>query len=159
MPPPGVRLRPITPADAELLYRIYASTRTGELAPVPWSEAQKEAFLRMQFHAQKTHYEASYVGADFLVIEREALPVGRLYVERRPDSVHVIDISLLPEARGTGLGAALLTELQAEASGSGRVVRIYVERNNRARRLYQRLGFVEVQDDGGVYLLMEWRPR
>lgn len=157
MPPPGVTLRPITPADSELLYRIYASTRTEELARTGWSEAQVEAFLRMQFHAQRTHYEKHTPLAAFLVIERGGVAVGRLYVDRREEAIHVVDIALLPEARGSGLGEALLRELQEEAAASGRIVSIYVERGNRARRLYARLGFRELADDGGVYLKLEWR--
>ncbi|MGA9525318.1 MAG: GNAT family N-acetyltransferase [Myxococcaceae bacterium] len=158
MPPPGITLRPITEDDAELLFRIYASTRTEELSVVPWSEAQKEAFLRMQFRAQHTHYRAHTPNADFLVVLKEGTPAGRLYLDRREDVLHIIDIALLPEARGTGIGGALLSEIIEEARASGRVVRIHVERQNRARHLYDRLGFRNVADDGGVYLLMEWSP-
>jgi len=158
MPPPGVQLRPITPEDAELLCRIYASTRTEELAHVPWTPEQKAAFLRMQFEAQHAHYQQHYRGADFLVVLRGELPVGRLYLHRSAGDLRIVDIALLPEHRGTGLGEALLRELQQEARESGRKLSIHVERMNRALGLYQRLGFRTVQDEGGVYLLMEWTP-
>jgi ribosomal protein S18 acetylase RimI-like enzyme len=158
MPPPGVQLRPITPEDAELLCRIYASTRTEELARVPWTPEQKAAFLRMQFEAQHAHYQQHYRGADFLVVLRGELPVGRLYLHRSAGDLRIVDIALLPEHRGTGLGEALLRELQEEARASGRKLSIHVERLNRALGLYQRLGFRTVQDEGGVYLLMEWTP-
>jgi len=36
-------------------------------------------------------------------------------------------------------------------------VSLHVETFNRARRLYDRLGFVE-QDTNGIYALMEWTP-
>ena len=158
MPPPGVHLRPITPEDAELLHRIYASTRAEELAQVPWTAEQKDAFLRMQFEAQHAHYQQHYRGADFLVVLRGELPVGRLYLHRSAGDLRIVDIALLPEHRGTGLGEALLRELQQEARESGRKLSIHVERMNRALGLYQRLGFRTVQDEGGVYLLMEWTP-
>ncbi len=156
MPPPDIVLRPITAEDAEQLFRIYASTRVEELSVLPWTEAQKEAFLRMQFHAQHTHYQTHSPDADYLLVVKAGTPVGRLYLHRRKDALHIIDVALLPEARGSGLGGALLGEVLDEARAAGKVVRIYVERTNRARRLYERLGFRQIEDDGGIYLLMEW---
>ena len=44
-----------------------------------------------------------------------------------------------------------------EATVAGKRVVIYVERFNRALRLYERLGFRAVGDHG-VYLRMEWEP-
>ena len=158
MPPPGIHLRPVTPQDGALLCRIYASTRAEELAPLPWPQAHKDAFLRMQFEAQHAHYQQHYPDAAFLVVMRGEEPLGRLYLHRREHALRIVDIALLPEHRGTGLGGALLRELLEESAAAGRKVSIHVERNNRALGLYQRLGFRTVQDDGGVYLLLEWTP-
>jgi ribosomal protein S18 acetylase RimI-like enzyme len=69
----------------------------------------------------------------------------------------VVDISLLPECRGRGIGTALLEAVIAEASGAGKFVALSVEKLNPALRLYRRLGFRKV-DDQGVYWSMEWRP-
>jgi ribosomal protein S18 acetylase RimI-like enzyme len=155
-PARSVTLRPIEAADQELLYRIYASTRALELAPVPWSDEQKEAFLRQQFRAQSVDYAANYPAADCRLILVDGEPAGRLYVDRSGDAFHVIDIALLPDHRGHGLGGALLGDIQAQAGAAGRPVRIHVERFNPALRLYQRLGFQQSADQG-VYFLMEWR--
>jgi ribosomal protein S18 acetylase RimI-like enzyme len=153
--PPTATLRAVAPDDEDLLYRVYASTRTEELAPVPWTDAQKEAFLRMQFRAQSQDYAANYPDAAFEVILVDGAPAGRLYVDRRPDELLIVDIALLPEHRGSGVGGALLRDLQAEAAAAGKPVRIHVEHLNPALRLYERLGFRRI-DDGGIYLLMEW---
>ncbi len=158
MPPPGIHLRPITPEDADLLCRIYASTRTEELSVLPWTQAQKDAFLRMQFEAQHAHYQKHYADADFLVVMRGEVPAGRLYLHRSARELRIVDIALLPEHRGTGLGRALLEELLQESAVAGRKVSIHVERMNRALGLYRRLGFRVAADAGGVYLLMEWTP-
>jgi len=48
----ALALRPAGPEDIAFLFRVYASTRTEELAPVPWSDEQKRAFLAMQFDLQ-----------------------------------------------------------------------------------------------------------
>jgi RimJ/RimL family protein N-acetyltransferase len=153
-----ITFRAIRPDDAAFLLDVYASTREDELRPVPWTPAEKAAFLRQQFHAQHTHYQQHYAGARFDVIELEGRPIGRLYVDRRPDAVLIVDIALLPAHRGAGIGTAILRGLLAEAAASGRPVRIHVEANNPALRLYRRLGFVRVADHG-VYHLMECPPR
>jgi len=158
MPMPGAyALRPARPEDRELLFDIYARTRDEELAVVPWTVAQKEAFLRQQFEAQDAHYRQHYEGAGFLVIEVSGEAVGRLYVARWPKEIRIMDIALLPAHRGRGFGSAILGELLAEGQATGRTVSIHVEHHNPARSLYERLGFRPAADRG-VYVLMEWKP-
>jgi ribosomal protein S18 acetylase RimI-like enzyme len=154
----SVPLRIAGPEDFDFLCRVYASTRTEELAAVPWSVEQKHAFLRMQFEAQDKYYRENYTTAEFLVILDGEIPAGRLYVDRWPDEIRLMDIALLPEHRGKGLGTRLLEDLQKEAREAGKPLRIHVERMNPALSLYERLGFQRVEDRG-VYWLMEWQPR
>lgn len=150
-------LRPSGPDDAELLYRIYASTREGELAAVPWNASVKEAFLRMQFSAQDSHYRTAYPRARYDLVVRGDEVLGRLYVDRTQAAWLVLDIALLPARRGQGIGSRLLAELLSEAAAAAKPVRLHVERFNPAQRLYSRLGFREIADEG-VYLLLEWNP-
>ena len=84
-------------------------------------------------------------------------PAGRLYVARWENELRIVDIALLPEFRGRGIGGALLAELLAEADAAGKPVSIHVERENRAMGLYRRLGFVEVEEVG-VYFKLERPP-
>jgi ribosomal protein S18 acetylase RimI-like enzyme len=152
----GLSFRRITDADLPFLYGVYASTRADELAPVPWTDAQKAAFLTQQFNAQHTDYRRNYPDADWLVIMQAGEGIGRLYVRRTAREHHVIDIALLPEHRGRGLGAAMMRDLQDEAAAAGKPLSIHVEKFNPALRLYRRLGFETVEDQG-VYDLMRWR--
>jgi GNAT superfamily N-acetyltransferase len=154
--PPAITLRPKTEGDREFLCALYASTRTDELAQVDWPEASKQAFLRSQFEAQSAHYEIHYAAAQFDIVERDGVPIGRLYVYRGdPQDVRIVEIALIPAARGTGIGTQLLTAVMAEAARSGKTASIHVERFNPALRLYQRLGFAHVGEHG-VYFLMRW---
>jgi ribosomal protein S18 acetylase RimI-like enzyme len=148
-------LRPITPADDSFLARVYASSRTDELVITGWTEEQKADFCRKQFDAQSEYYAANYPDAAFQVIESDGEPVGRLYVERWEKEIRIVDITLLPEFRGSGIGTRLLQNLQDEARAAGKSLTIHVERFNRALGLYQRLGFQAIEDKG-VYLLMGW---
>ena len=150
-----ISLRPITPADTSFLARVYASSRAEELALTGWADEQKEIFCRRQFDAQSVSYAATYPEASFQIIERDGEPIGRLYVARWEKQIRIVDITLLPEFRGSWIGTELLRELQEEARAAGKSLTIHVERFNRALGLYQRLGFREIEDKG-VYLLMEW---
>ena len=150
-------LRPARPEDREFLLSVYASTRTEELTPVPWTDEQKAAFLRMQFDAQDAHYHAHYEDATYDVIEVDGVPAGRLSLHRRPKEIRLMDIAPLPHFRGTEIGTRRLAELIAESKERGVPLTIHVEMSNPARRLYERLGFVPVEEHG-VYLLMERRP-
>jgi GNAT superfamily N-acetyltransferase len=156
-PDAQIRFRPITPEDGELLYRVYASTREEELSTVVWEPGQKEAFLHQQFEAQHRWYQENYEGAEFLVILKDEVPAGRLYVVRWEKEIRLVDIALLPEHRNGGAGSAILAEILAEGRAVGKPVTIHVERFNPALRLYQRLGFVPIEERG-PYFLMQRAP-
>jgi ribosomal protein S18 acetylase RimI-like enzyme len=148
-----VSLRPVEATDEEFLLRVYASTRADELGLTDWTDEQKAAFVRHQFDAQAAHYRQHYPTCSFDVILVDGEPAGRLYVDRWPQETRIVDIALLPEWRGRGVGRGLIEAIQVE----GREVSIHVERFNPAQRLYVRLGF-EPEDAGPVYVLMRWRP-
>jgi len=150
-----VELRPATPEDRELLFRVYASTREEELAPVPWPPEAKEAFLRQQFEAQDAWWRTNYAGASFEVVVDDGRDAGRLYLWEGPSEVRIVDVALLPEARRGGIGTRLLEDVKARASAAGKAVTIHVERMNPALGLYERLGFRLVEDKG-VYLFLSW---
>lgn len=163
MPPPlraaaplGVSYRDATDDDLGLVALIYASTRIEEVAATGWPIEAQHQFLAQQADAQHRHYRAHYPNAEWLVIERAGKPIGRLYLEEWPTQIRLIDISLLPEGRGEGVGGAILADLQDMAAAAGKALSIHVERNNPAMTLYHRLGFAKA-DEHGVYDLMEWR--
>lgn len=152
----SISFRPITKDDDTFLRRVYWSTRMDEMARVPWNDEEKKMFLDHQYHAQSEHYGLVFENADFLIISRDGIDIGRLYIDRQPDEIHIIDIALLPEFRGSGTGGRLLQEILEEGRATKKKVTIYVEHFNPARHLYDRLGFKHV-DTNGVYHFMEWR--
>jgi ribosomal protein S18 acetylase RimI-like enzyme len=80
-----------------------------------------------------------------------------MYVARQPDEYRLVDLALLSKYRGQGIGTKLLQELISKAAAEGLPVRFHVELNNRARHLYERLGFKPMRENG-PYLLMERVP-
>jgi ribosomal protein S18 acetylase RimI-like enzyme len=95
--------------------------------------------------------------AQFFIIEAEKVPAGRLYVEHSEKEIRILDIALLPEFRGKGIGTHFLRDLQKQAQTASKVLSIHVETFNPAKRLYERLGFV-LAEDKGVYHFMTWTP-
>lgn len=150
-------LRPVRAEDETFLRDVYASSRSEELSLTNWDEAQREAFINIQFAAQQQHYRGCYPEAEHQIILFDNLPVGRIYIDRRPTEIRILDITVLPEYRNLGIGTPLLEDLLSEAAETARSVSIYVEMYNQSRRLFARLGFIPIEDNG-IQALMEWRP-
>jgi GNAT superfamily N-acetyltransferase len=153
----ALALRPATAGDRDFLLEVYGSTRADELAMVDWPDASKDAFVEMQFDAQDEYYRRYYPDASFDVVVVDGDPVGRLYVDRWPEEIRIVDIALVAERRGSGIGTRLLRHVMDEAVAAGKKVSIHVEVFNPARHLYDRLGFT-LAVDKGVHLLLEWDP-
>ena len=152
-------MRALRDADLPWLCDLYASTRSDEMALVPWPDPVKRQFIEQQFMLQHRHYLAHYPEAFFWAIEhRHGGAVGNCYLLRTPPEHLIIHISLLPDARNGGLGSALIRQCQADAAADGCGVRLHVlQTNTGARQLYERLGFI-AEADGGSHLLMRWAP-
>lgn len=152
----NIELRNTLPDDEPFLLAVYGSARAEELALVPWSDEQRDAFLKMQLTAQHAYYREHFPDADYKVILQNGELVGRLYILRRDEGIRIMDITLLPEQRNRGVGTFLIQELLNEGRATGRSVRIFVENFNPSLRLFQRLGF-SVIDQKDFNLLLEWR--
>jgi ribosomal protein S18 acetylase RimI-like enzyme len=152
-----VDFRPALPADEPFLFELYASTRLEEIAAWGWEDAQRQAFLSMQFNARQRQYSAKAMNASHQIILRAGQPVGHIWIDHRPGEFALMDIALLPEQRGAGIGTALIQRLQAEAAQAGMPICLHVLKTNRASRLYSRLGF-QVSREDEIYAEMVWKP-
>jgi len=157
MLPEDVWLRPESAEDEAFLRGLYVAAHGAALAMLPVAEEQKQALVAMQFQAQAAHYRREYPDASFDIVVRDGAPVGRLCVWRGQGEMRIVDVALMPQMRGQGIGTALLTAVLEEAKGKGCAVRLRVEPWNAARRLYERLGFV-VEEEEMAYVGMVWRP-
>jgi GNAT superfamily N-acetyltransferase len=153
----NITLRPVTEADDDFLFSVYASSRAEELARVPWNDEQKDAFLRMQFTAQKQHYAAQHPEAAHEIICADGTPVGRIYLDRSSEAFHILDITVLAEHRNGGIGSFVLRQVVDEAARAAKPVTIYVENFNPSRRLFNRMGFEQVEEKG-FHLLLKKSP-
>lgn len=153
----NVVLRPATAGDQQSLLEIYASTRAEELALTDWNEAQRDAFVKMQFAAQQEYYRTQYPHGEQTLIIANDQTIGRVYTVEDEQEIRIIDITVLPAHRNAGIGGPLIEDILGCAKQAGKPVRIYVETYNRSRRLFERLGFTVIGEDG-INVLLEWRP-
>jgi ribosomal protein S18 acetylase RimI-like enzyme len=154
----AVTLRPVSEDDDDFLYQVYASTRREEVAAWGWDLAQQEAFLQMQFRAQRFSYERDFERVRHSIILLDDKPVGRMLVNSNDNETRLVDIAILPEVRKTGIGTLLIEDLKAQAASEGKPIVLQVLKDNRgAIKLYERLGFV-ITEDGAMYLEMRWLP-
>jgi len=152
-----LELRPVSESDNPFLLSVYASTREEELAQAEWQEGQKEMFLRWQFDLQRREYDARFPDAAYDVILVAGQTAGRIWVGEDEKQIRLLDIGLLPEFQNRGVGTALLHRLMDHARQSDKVLRHMVFMlNDNAKRFYERLGFVTIEDLG-AYQHMEWK--
>ena len=153
------RIRTAGAADEPFLGALFRSTRMEALLAFGWSEAQVAAFCDMQYAAQSAGYRSTYEGADYAVIEdRHGRPIGRVTQALADGALVLVDIALLPVARGQGIGTTVVRVLQDRAAALGVPLVLSVDLGNPAAlRLYRRLGFEAVGGDG-MRLRMRWQP-
>ncbi|MDP3913845.1 MAG: GNAT family N-acetyltransferase [Bacteroidota bacterium] len=153
-----ISFRKVSEDDFPFLRKVYRSTREEELSQANMSEEDKSRFIEFQFNAQHTHYSQAYKDAEFNLILLDDKPVGRLYIWRTETQIRIMDIALLPDFQGKGVGTRILQSIIQESEKSGKKGTIHVEYFNPALRLYERLGFKKV-DDSGIYFYMERLPK
>jgi ribosomal protein S18 acetylase RimI-like enzyme len=151
----SIRLRAANDGDLPFLKRLYASTRQRELQLLDWSQEEKQQFLQQQFAAQDQYYHEQFPDCSFQIVTLGMESIGRLYLDRRKDEFRIVDIALLPEHRGQGIGRRLMEQILREAGERKLPVRIHVEQDNPALRLYESLGFCRL-GEVGVYFFMEY---
>lgn len=144
-------------SDEIFLAEVFFSARFEEFASLGWSDEQLREFLLMQFNFQTQSYRVQFPDAENLIIYLDNEKIGRLIVNRSPTDLRLVDISLLPEFRNSGIGTKIIKDLLIEAEGKNLPLNLQVARNNSsAFRLYLKLGFRIICEDE-MHLSMEWR--
>src|SRR5208282_5897639 len=99
--------------------------------------------VRMQFEARTASYRAQYPHARFDIVEDASVPIGRLILDGGAaggEADTIVDVALVPERRGQGLGTALLAAALERFAREGRPVKAMVLAANTASRgMFRRL--------------------
>ncbi|UYY77081.1 GNAT family N-acetyltransferase [Sphingomonas sp. R1] len=157
--PSALNLRAAQPRDEHFLLELYGTVRAPDLALLPWTAAQKRAFVADQYRLQQDHYRHHCPTADFWVIEHEAHgAIGRLSLDRTGPEWRLIEIALLPHARGAGTGGRLVAWVQqASVAAAASAVTLHVELRNRAAwQWYVRMGFRDAPSRFPTHRFLRW---
>ena len=153
-----IAFAPVGPADTAALQDLFSRVRGHDLGAAAWPDALRDTALLIQFEAQRRGYAERWPSATTQFLMHDGDRAGWVILDRSGRAIHVVDIAVLPEMRGRGLGTAVLRALMDEGARDGRAITLSVMRSNMpAIRLYSRLGFQPTgADDLDLYL--EWRP-
>jgi ribosomal protein S18 acetylase RimI-like enzyme len=105
---------------------------------------------------QRNHFAATYAPRRHaLIVRLEPTPhdIGRISLTRHWRKLFLRDIELVAAERNRGIGTAVIRALLALAQAEGRSVELLVLKHNPAQRLYTRLGFRVVADDGARFTM------
>ena len=124
-------------------------------SPVPWEMIYlPEIFVYIKDFGKKDDM--------CLVAEHDSVIVGAAWTRIIPAYGHIDDqtpelaISILPEYRGQGVGAELLSRLFDVLKERGyKQTSLSVQKTNPAFRLYQRIGYVIVDENEEDYIMVK----
>jgi ribosomal protein S18 acetylase RimI-like enzyme len=145
--------RAATSEDESFLRALFESVRSEDFAQLPLSEAQKVALIDMQYTARNAQYTATYPSASYEILEDSGAPIGNLTFDSSGPEVRLVDINLVSDQRNRGIGSQVIGELIGVANAQGKSICLHVAATNPALRLYERLGFAPVGQDG-LYVQM-----
>lgn len=139
-----VTLRPATEDDVPFLLALREQTMHRHFVESGVEPTREEHLQRVRVRFDSAQ-----------IIEHEGRPAGILKVARDALAWDLIQIQLAPELQGRGIGEQLIRALLDEARDVGATVSLNVLTANPARRLYERLGFQQV-DAGDRMYVMRW---
>jgi ribosomal protein S18 acetylase RimI-like enzyme len=129
-----VRLRPATDADDDFCFRLNLATMRDYVEPI----------YGWDVDVQRRYHDEWFEADRLSIIEDDGgTAIGVLDVSDESGHLYLSRIEVLPEVQGRGVGTAVMEGLIRQ----GRAIRLHVFTNNiRARRLYERLGFIVDRD-------------
>jgi ribosomal protein S18 acetylase RimI-like enzyme len=142
MTAPRITGRSETPQDEPFLRRLIMDTVAAQLGAAAWPADVRETILNLQYQARRQAVRSRFPNGESRIILVDGREAGWLYVAELPEETRLVEIMVLGEYRGQGIGTAVLSQLIATAEEAGKPVRLSVDaRNAGAIRLYERAGF------------------
>jgi ribosomal protein S18 acetylase RimI-like enzyme len=127
-------LRAATADDSDFLYDLHRRALGDVIEATwgPWDDAVQQQFHRNWFNPEQIE-----------LVLVNGRPAGMIQTHSTPaDTFYISRIELLPDFQNQGVGTALLQHLVQRARESGATAaELHVLEQNRARKLYERLGF------------------
>jgi GNAT superfamily N-acetyltransferase len=142
-------LRPATDRDKEYLMNLHRDA---------YRDVVIEQFGAWDNAFQAVQFEEKWRKQSYKIIERNGRPIGAIWLSTEADHLWLREIQILSAYRNKGIGTQILLGLIDEARCLGLPLRLRVLTANRAKLLYERLGFRTTGMHGDTHYWMELAP-
>ena len=105
---------------------------------------------------QDRHFEEKWAVQNYQIVELSGQRVGAIWLSEESDHLWLREIQISPPHQNRGIGTKLLMKMMDEATASGLPIRLRVLTENRAKALYERLGFKIIGMHGDTHYWMEY---
>jgi ribosomal protein S18 acetylase RimI-like enzyme len=143
--------------DDDLLRQLFETGRGAPLLSCDLPPVLVDQLIAHQLVARQRDHARNHPLARRQIVLTGDGPVGSLSVDRTGEPWYLVDLAVLPTARGRGIATELLARLLAEAGAARVAVELHVDAENPAERLYRRNGFTETAREGPD-LRLRWAP-
>lgn len=138
-------IRSATPDDHDLIYTLKSQSVRPYVEKIwGWDEIY-----------QQNDFDRDFSQMDqFKVIEINGKFIGFVQYYLEHSCYHVVEIHLLPEYRGNGIGSNILKALQEICIAQGKKIQLGCFKENvRAKNLYHKLGFIQIGETDTHHIL------
>lgn len=138
-------IRSATPDDHDLIYILKSQSVRSYVEKIwGWDESYQQNDFDRDF-SQMDQFKVIEINGEFIGF-------AQYYLEH--SCYHVVEIHLLPEYRGNGIGSDILKSLQGICIAQGKKIQLGCFKENvRAKKLYQKLGFIDMEETDTHYIL------
>lgn len=144
----SITLCPANSGDLEFawgLYRLLMKPLTEEL--LEWSdERQRQLVARDILSGQ----------ASILAVNDQN--VGWVHMRESDTEIELCQLHIIPEMQNRGIGSTIVKRFLSRAQTNEKKMTLEVMKNNRARSLYERLGFIQTGENQ-FKIKLEWREQ
>ena len=138
-------LRQATYDDYAFLYQLHVAAMR-EYVEATWG---------WQVEWQQEYFARKFDPENRQIIQINDQDAGVISVEQRVDELYIALIEILPAFQRRGVGTSIVRQLIKTAHSNSLPVTLHVLKTNApARRLYERLGFAIVKDEGIRYKMI-----
>lgn len=146
-----IKLQKRLPENDQLVFDSFYIHKVKELNAEAWSDETKLQLCKMQFQAFERSIHANYTNLEDLIITLGSIPIGRFVLNRSPEAINLIYISVLPEYRKKGIASQILSQMITESNKYRNPLLFSVAKDNRSFGLYLKLGFEVIGEDELIY--------
>ena len=145
---PDFQIREPTESDLEFAWTLYRDL----MKPLT------EEMLAWDERRQKDVVANAMSDAGTSIVTIDGTRIGWFQIQDRPDALQLAQLYIEPRNQNQGIGTEIIRVLRKRALHQGKPVKLEVMINNRARVLYERLGFRAI-GRSKYKIEMQWSER